>query len=127
MRQDGHSALSSVTCGWVTCCLVGAAAMSATPGTPVDLAHHFRDLPDPRHPAFRDHHLLGDLLVIALAAVLSGCDSWDDIAEFGRTKEPWLRSLGLRLPNGIPAHDTFNRLFATLAPRAFQDCFTSWI
>jgi len=101
--------------------------VSAPSDQPRDIAHYFRDLPDPRHPAFRDHHLLGDILVIALAAVLSGCDSWDDIAEFGRTKEPWLRSLGLRLPNGVPAHDTFNRLFAALAPRAFQDGFTAWI
>jgi predicted transposase YbfD/YdcC len=101
--------------------------VSAPSDQPLDIAHYFRDLPDPRHPAFRDHHLLGDILVIALAAVLSGCDSWDDIAEFGRIKEPWLRSLGLRLPNGVPAHDTFNRLFAALPPRAFQDCFTAWI
>jgi hypothetical protein len=80
--------------------------MSATPGVPPDIAHHFRDLPDPRHPGYRDHHLLGDLLVIARCAVLSGCDSWDTIAAFGHAKEAWLRSLGLALPNGTPAHDT---------------------
>jgi predicted transposase YbfD/YdcC len=101
--------------------------MSATPGLPLGVAHHFRDLPDPRHPAYRDHHLLGDLLVIALCAVLSGCDSWDTIAQFGRSKQAWLRSLGLRLPNGVPAHDTFNRVFAALDPVAFQACFTAWI
>jgi len=59
--------------------------------------------------------------------VLSGADSWEDIAEFGRTKEAWLRGLGLPLPNGIPAHDTFNRVFATLDPNAFQNCFAPWI
>ncbi len=101
--------------------------MSVTPSPALDIAYYFRDLPDPRHPAFRDHHLLGDILVIALCAMLSGADSWDDIAEFGHTKEPWLRSLGLPLPNGIPAHDTFNRVFATLNPDAFQNCFTPWI
>jgi predicted transposase YbfD/YdcC len=101
--------------------------MSATPGAPLDLAHHFRDLPDPRHPAFRDHHPLGDILLIALCAVLSGADSWEDVAEFGSAKEAWLRSLGLRLPNGTPAHDTFNRVFAALDPVAFQACFTAWI
>src|SRR4051794_13368741 len=101
--------------------------MSADPGAPLDLAHYFREVPDPRHPAYRDHHLLGDLLVIALCAVLSGCDSWDTIAQFGQSKEAWLRSLGLRLPHGIPAHDTFNRVFAALAPDAFQGCFTAWI
>jgi predicted transposase YbfD/YdcC len=101
--------------------------VSTTPDTPLDVAHHFRDLPDPRHPAFRDHHSLGDILVIALCAALSGADSWEDIAEFGRTKETWLRGLGLRLSNGIPAHDTFNRVFAALDPDAFQACFTAWI
>jgi predicted transposase YbfD/YdcC len=101
--------------------------VSATPGVPLGIAHHFRDLPDPRHPAFRDHHLLGDILFIALCAVLSGADSWEDVAEFGRSKETWLRSLGLALPNGVPAHDTFNRVFAALDPDAFQGCFTAWI
>jgi predicted transposase YbfD/YdcC len=101
--------------------------VSATPDSPLDLAHYFQDLPDPRHPAFCDHHLLGDMLFIALTAMLSACDSWEDIVLFGRAKETWLRSLGLRLPNGIPSHDTFNRVFAALNPDAFQGCFTAWI
>ncbi|MBI1917345.1 MAG: transposase family protein, partial [Planctomycetes bacterium] len=57
---------------------------------PFDIAHPFANLPDPRPPAFQDHHLLGDLLVIALCAVLSGARSWDAIARFGRSKETWL-------------------------------------
>jgi predicted transposase YbfD/YdcC len=93
----------------------------------LSIAHHFADLPDPRHPAFRDHHRLGDLLVIALSAVLVGVRSWEGIAEFGRSKVAWLRSVGLTLPNGIPAHDTFGRIFADLDPAAFRACFTSWI
>ena len=103
--------------------------MPPTPPAParLDIAHHFAALPDPRHPAFRDHHRLGDILVIALCAALSGARSWDAIARFGRSKEAWLRSLGLTLPNGPPAHDTFNRVFAALDPLAFQHCFTSWI
>lgn len=94
---------------------------------PLDIAHPFANLTDPRPPAFQDHHLLGDLLVIALCAVLSGARSWDAIARFGRSKETWLRSLGLTLPNGLPSHDTYNRLFATVDPLAFQHCFTDWI
>jgi predicted transposase YbfD/YdcC len=103
--------------------------MVSTPPAPapLDIAHHFADLPDPRHPAFQDHHLLSDLLVIALCAVISGARSWDAIARFGRSKEAWLRSLGLTLPNGPPSHDTFNRVFAALDPPAFQHCFTGWI
>ena len=94
---------------------------------PLDIAHHFADVPDPRHPSFRDRHALGDILVTGLAAVLSGANSWDGIAEFGVSKEAWLRSLGLALPNGIPSHDTFNRIFAGLDPLAFQHSFTSWV
>jgi predicted transposase YbfD/YdcC len=103
--------------------------MTAAPDAPVpvDLPGHFANLPDPRHPAFRDRHLLGDILTIALCAVLSGARSWEAIARFGRSKREWLRALGLKLPNGVPSHDTFNRVFAALSPRAFQDCFHSWI
>jgi hypothetical protein len=72
----------------------------------LDIAYHFANLPDPRHPAFQDHHLLSEVLVIALCAVLSGARSWEAIAGFGRSKEVWLRCLGLTLPNGLPAHDT---------------------
>jgi predicted transposase YbfD/YdcC len=93
----------------------------------LDIAQHFADVPDPRHEAFQDHHLLSDILVIALSAVLAGAKSWEGIAEFGRAKEEWLRSVGLTLPNGIPSHDTFNRVFSDLDPVAFQASFTRWI
>lgn len=95
--------------------------------SPLDIAGHFANLPDPRHPAFQDRHLFGDIVAIALCAVLSGATSWDTIASFGQHKQDWLRSLGLKLPNGVPSHDTFNRLFAALCPRAFQDCFNGWL
>jgi predicted transposase YbfD/YdcC len=93
----------------------------------LDIAHHFANVPDPRHPAFRDRHVLGDILVITLSAVLCGAESWDSIAQFGRSKEGWLRSLGLKLPNGIPSHDTFNRIFSALDPVEFQRAFQGWI
>src|SRR5437879_3858816 len=101
--------------------------MSSQPSVPLDLAHHVAAVPDPRHPAFRDHHLLGDILVIARCAMLSGADSWDTIAAFGVAKQTWLRGLGLSLPNGLPAHDTYNRIFSRLDPLAFQRCFGGWI
>jgi predicted transposase YbfD/YdcC len=93
---------------------------------PLDIAHHFRRVADPRDPRFLTH-LLGDILTIALCATLAGAKSFEDIAAFGRAKETWLRSLGLALPKGIPSHDTFRDLFRHLAPGVFQDCFTSWI
>jgi predicted transposase YbfD/YdcC len=103
--------------------------VTATATAPVrlDILHHFAAVPDPRHPAFREHHLLSDILVIALCAVLSGSRSWEAIADFGQTKKEWLVSIGLTLPNGLPSHDTFNRIFAALDPLAFQHGFTNWI
>jgi predicted transposase YbfD/YdcC len=98
--------------------------MSAT--TRLDILHHFATVQDPRDPRFVTH-CLGDLLTIALCATLSGAKSFEDLAAFGRSKETWLRSLGLLLPHGIPSHDTFRDLFRHLAPTVFQDCFTSWI
>jgi|SRR6516164_3512146 len=113
--------------GQLLSCRRSAVPAPQNPQVPLDIAHHFANVPDPRHRAFRDRHRLADILVIALSAVLSGARSWDAIADFGLTKEAWLRSIGLELPNGIPSHDTFNRIFAALDPRAFQHCFSSWI
>jgi len=94
--------------------------------TRLDILHHFAAVEDPRDPRFTTHQLI-DLLTISLCAMLAGAKSFEDIAAFGRSKETWLRSLGLTLPNGIPAHDTFRDLFRHLAPTVFQDCFSAWI
>ena len=98
--------------------------MSLTPR--LDILHHFAAVQDPRDARFITH-LLGDVLTIALCATLSGAKSFEDIAAFGRSKEAWLRTLGLALPHGIPSHDTFRDLFRHLAPTVFQDCFSAWI
>jgi predicted transposase YbfD/YdcC len=104
-----------------------AAELALAPTPSLHIAHHFALVPDPRHPAFRQHHRLTDILVLALTAMLCGCKSWEAIADFGIAKQAWFRSLGLELPNGIPSHDTFSRIFAAMAPLAFQQAFTSWI
>src|SRR5262245_5804515 len=96
-----------------------------TASSPLSIAHHFARLEDPRAPRTR-RHKLSDLLVIALCATLADCDSWYEVEDFGRDKAGWLATF-LELPNGIPSHDTFNRVFAALEPRAFQDCFSGWI
>jgi predicted transposase YbfD/YdcC len=89
------------------------------------LTHHFAHLEDPRVERTRLHKLL-DILIIAICAVIAGAESWDDIALFGETKRAWFATF-LDLPNGIPSHDTFNRVFAALDPDQFRAGFASWV
>jgi predicted transposase YbfD/YdcC len=87
---------------------------------------HFGAIPDPRVDRTK-HHLLLDILVIALCAVISGAEGWEDMETFGRAKEGGLRErLGLALPKGIPSPDTFRRVFARLDPAAFEQAFRAW-
>jgi predicted transposase YbfD/YdcC len=86
---------------------------------------HFGALPDPRVERTRLHKL-SDILFMTIAAVLSGCDDWNEIELYAETKEPWLRRY-LELPGGIPSHDTFNRVFSLLDPDALRGCFLSWV
>lgn len=89
------------------------------------LTTHFGNLTDPRVERTKLHTLF-DILVIAICAILAGADNWEDIADFGQAKQDWFKTF-LELPNGIPSHDTFNRVFARLDPQEFQASFLSWI
>lgn len=89
------------------------------------LSEHFEDLPDPRIDRTKLHKLL-DIVLIAICAVICGADDWVEVAMFGEAKEAWFRTF-LELKNGIPSHDTFNRVFARLNPDAFRDRFQAWI
>lgn len=97
--------------------------MSKTPS--VSIRRCFAGLEDPR----REHnrlHALWDILAITICAVVSGADSWVDVAKYGQRKLAWLQTF-LELPNGIPAHDTFGRIFALLDPAALQEGFRNWM
>lgn len=86
---------------------------------------HFGQLDDPRLERKKRHNLV-DIVAITIGAVIAGADGWTDVALFGRSKEAWLRTF-LKLPHGIPSHDTFGRVFALLDPDAFQRCFIHWV
>src|SRR4051812_29802926 len=89
--------------------------------------HYFEKIPDPRGQCHARRFDLQELLVIAVCAMLSGADSFVDMATFGHSKEAWLRArLGLRLEHGIPSHDPFNDVFARLDPRAFSRAMQDW-
>jgi predicted transposase YbfD/YdcC len=89
------------------------------------LSEHFARLPDPRVDRTQ-RHLLLDIVVIAVCAVICGADTWVDIEAYGRAKYSWLKRF-LPLPHGIPSHDTFARVFTRLAPEAFRTCFLAWL
>ena len=100
------------------------AEANVTPGMSLPaagIAAHFADLPDPRVNR-RRRHRLSDILTIALCAVLCGADDFVEIELFGRLKKDWFQQR-LDLPNGIPSHDTFTRVFAQLDPEAFRQGF----
>ena len=85
----------------------------------------FADIEDPRIERGK-HHRLIDILCLAVLAVIAGAEGWEDIEEFGKQKRDWLRKF-LRLPNGIPSHDTISRVFRQLKPAEFQQGFARWI
>lgn len=91
----------------------------------VALVEHFASVPDPRIERHR-WHKLSDIFVIAVCAVLCGAESYPAIEDFGQEREAWLRQF-LELPEGIPSHDTFNRVLRVLEPIALQQCFLNWM
>jgi len=88
------------------------------------LIEHFQVLKDPRVERTRDHELM-DIVVIGLCCFICGGESFNDMEQFGEAKLDWFKTF-LKLPNGVPSHDTFNRLFCALDPQNFLECFLSW-
>jgi predicted transposase YbfD/YdcC len=92
---------------------------------PITIRECFAELPDPRREHMRLHNLW-DIIAITILAVVAGADSWVEVANYGLKKLDWLKTF-LELPNGIPAHDTFGRVFALLDPAALQQGFLNWV
>jgi predicted transposase YbfD/YdcC len=85
----------------------------------------FRDMPD-RRMISKVSHQLHDILVITVCAVICGLEHWTQIEDFAKANEPWFRSF-LDLPNGIPSHDTFGKVFAFIDPEEFERRIQKWI
>jgi len=91
----------------------------------ISLLDHIKSIPDPRIDR-QKRHKLEDILAIAICAIICGADDWVSIEEFGKSKRKWFKTF-LQLPNGIPSHDTFGRVFSLIAPSHFQQCFINWV
>lgn len=85
----------------------------------------FHSLGDPRqgrHP----RHYFGEIIFIALAAMICGSEGFDDFERFAKARESWLRKR-IKLPGGLPSDDTFRRIFTAIDPDKFCECFASFV
>jgi len=89
------------------------------------IVKHFGKVKDPRINRTKLHELM-DIIIMAICGVICGADNWVDIELFGKAKLAWLKTF-LKLPNGIPSHDTFGRVFAALNPQEFESSFMEWV
>ena len=89
------------------------------------LHHYFSQLPDPRIHRNKKH-LLIDIIVLSVIAVICGAESWNSIEMFGKAKKDFLLKI-LKLPNGIPSHDTINRVFSLIQSGKFEQLFAQWV
>jgi predicted transposase YbfD/YdcC len=99
-------------------------AESKTTLAKTSLVAHLAQVPDPRINRTKDHELV-DVLVIAVCTLLCAGESFNDMEDFGNAKINWFKTF-LNLENGVPSHDTFNRVFAALDPKHFLECFLRW-
>jgi len=91
----------------------------------VSLLKRLEQLTDPRVERTK-LHLLEDIVMLTIMAVICGADSWTEVEEYGNTKEEWLRQY-LKLPNGIPSHDTIGNVMSRIKPKEFENFFVQWM
>ena len=89
------------------------------------LSTYFDNIKDPRVDRTKQH-LLKDILIITILAVIAGADGWEDIENYGLSKQEWLEQF-LELPNGIPSDDTFRRVFEKLDPKVLEQKLSQWL
>jgi predicted transposase YbfD/YdcC len=102
-----------------------ASATTAESAPSTSITSHFSSLSDPRMEK-KTKHDLEDIIVITICAAICGADDWVSVEKYGKAKHDWLKTF-LKLPNGIPSHDTFGNVFSVLDPHEFEKCFMSWI
>tara|TARA_R110002050_G_scaffold109799_2_gene221481 strand:+ start:716 stop:1675 length:960 start_codon:yes stop_codon:yes gene_type:complete len=90
-----------------------------------NLSDVFSNVSDPRRP-LRRLHKLNDILLISVLAIICGAETWNNIEEYAHAKKAFLTKF-LELPNGIPSHDTFNRVFGIINPEEFEQSFMEWV
>ena len=85
----------------------------------------FETIKDPRISRMREHKL-ADILVLTFCALFCRCRTWYEIEEFAESREDFFRTF-LELPNGIPSHDTFNRVFQLLDFNQINKILFEWL
>ena len=91
------------------------------------MQQYFEPLTDPRQKHKVQHNLL-EIVIMTICAVVAECDAWYQIVHYCETKTAWFRKkLKLKLKNGIPSHDTFERVFSLIDPKELEACFFSWV
>ena len=91
-----------------------------------DLLEQLQTIPDPRRLTRNRKHLRSEVLLRGFCGVLADGNNFVEIADGARHPEDFLRTF-LQLPNGIPSHDTYNRVLATVRPEALQAILIPWL